>query len=193
MRLATLFLTALSIVFPATADENVPPVSVGDPAPDVQLPDPNSGDDAPGHIALSSLRGANVLLAFYPKAFTPGCTAQLCGYRDDFAQFEAMNTTVIAISGDDQEASDRFKKEYALPFRVVGDPSAQLMKAFGIPVREMGGVVLAKRAVVLIDAGGFVRYIDPAYDINAGKEPLIAAIKALQEPESPEEGEDSSH
>jgi peroxiredoxin Q/BCP len=187
MRIVSIIISAILAALPVTAQEASKLIAIGDQAPDVQLPNPNPAPDAPETVQLSSLRGENVLLAFYPKAFTPGCTAQMCGYRDDFAQFQGLDTTIIAISGDKQEASDRFKTEYALPFPVIGDPSAQLMKAFGIPVREMAGVVLAKRAVVLIDKEGYVRYVDPAYDVSDGKKPLLNAIQALQESEQADE------
>jgi peroxiredoxin len=181
MRKIYTFLALLGAAFGVFGGDAIDPPAVGDMAPDVLVPNPSTEPDAPESVKLSSLRGNNVVLAFYPKAFTSGCTAQLCGYRDDFAQFRDLNTTIIAISGDDQDASDRFRAEHELPFSVVGDASGELIKAFGIPATKVGGTVVAKRAVVLIDTEGRVRYVDLAYSVNNGQKPLLEAIAAVEE------------
>src|SRR5690606_30497293 len=112
-------LTLASIVArPAEAEEADDPANeklkVGDEAPDFAFPDPENPDKT---VKLSELKGKkNVVLAFYPKAFTGGCTKQLCGYRDDFSKFEAADTMVVAVSADDQDESTRFKKEHKMPF-----------------------------------------------------------------------------
>ena len=186
MRKLNLLLALLGAAFGVFGVDAPEPPAVGDMAPDVLVPNPSIEPDAPEMVTLSSLRGRNVVLAFYPKAFTPGCTAQLCGYRDDIDQFEALDALIIAVSGDEQEVSDRFRAEHDLPFNVLGDPQAKLIKAFGVPTSTVGDASIAKRAVVVIDKEGVIRYTDMAYSVSAGQEPLLEALAALET-----DGEDS--
>ncbi len=148
-------------------------LALGDAAPDFALP---------GNVPwVSSFEGEkNVLLAFYPKAFTPGCTKQMCGYRDTFAEFESLETEVIAVSNDNQEKAGEFKQKHGLPFLVVGDPDHAIIDAYGVPLMNMVGMELAKRSVVLIDKKGKVRHIDWEYAIGNDRQALIDAIAAIQ-------------
>ncbi len=152
-------------------------VAVGATAPDFSYPKPDSTETA----TLSSSRGKkNVLLAFYPKAFTPGCTSQLCGYRDDVARFTDTGTEVIAISLDAQKDSDAFRKEHRLPFAVLGDAEGKVVNLYGIPTTEKMGTKIAQRSVVLIDKEGVVRYVEVGYDITADKDALYSEIAKLK-------------
>jgi peroxiredoxin Q/BCP len=162
----------------ADGDEEVK-LKVGDKAPDFALPKAEgAAEDAPKR--LTDFKGKqNVLLAFYPKADTPGCTKQLCGYRDDFNQFKSQDTTVIAISTDKQAASDAFKTKFEMPFTVLGDAEKKIVKAYGIPT--MIGLGLAQRSVVLIDKEGVIRFIDLKYDINKDKTVVYEQIAKLNE------------
>ena len=162
------------------------PIKVGDEAPDFKLPEPpepKEGEDAlEWPEALSDYRGEkNVVLAFYPKAFTPGCTAQLCGYRDEIEDFASADTAIVAISVDTQEESDKFREEYNLPFPVVGDADHAIVKAYGAPVVEFGEMELSKRSVYLIDKEGVVRYIDLDYVIGEAEKPMMEHIAKLNE------------
>jgi peroxiredoxin Q/BCP len=159
-------------------------LNVGDVAPDVKLVKTNAEGEKE-QVELKSFRGKkNVLLAFYPKAFTPGCTKQMCGYRDDFSRFKNADTEVFAISVEPQENSDRFKKEYKLPFNVVGDEERKLVDAFKIPVRDAGGNAYAKRSVFLVDKQGVIRHIDLDYNIEQDKQQIYDRIAALNKAET---------
>jgi peroxiredoxin Q/BCP len=158
-------------------------LNVGDAAPDFAIPEGAAKDQIGDAKKLSDLKGKNVVLAFYPKAFTPGCTSQMCGYRDDFSAFQSSDTVVLAISVDEQAESNRFKDEHKLPFAVVGDPKHEIINLYGVELLKRGDFEYAKRVTFLIDKEGVVRYIDWNYDFAKGKEPLIAAIKALGDPE----------
>jgi peroxiredoxin Q/BCP len=169
------------------APEEAPALKVGDKAPDFALPKPKdegaeSDPDTPKK--LSDYKGKkNVLLAFYPKADTPGCTKQLCGYRDDIQKLQSANTEVIAVSTDAQADSDAFREKFTMPFTVLGNPDRAIVKAYGVPIMERGENLFAQRSVFLVDKEGIVRYIDLEYDIAADKDPLYAAIKDLAKPE----------
>jgi len=163
-------------------------VRVGDKAPDFDLPAAeDSGDNAPKK--LSDLRGKkNVVLAFYPKADTPGCTKQLCGYRDDIETFKSTNTEVIAVSVDQQMDSDKFKQKFSLPFPVVGDPQHKIIEAYGVPMKDVAGNKFAQRSVFLIDKEGTVRHIDLQYDVANDKAALYDRIKSLEKREEDAQG-----
>ncbi len=176
----------LGIVGTATAADppaSAPMLKVGDKAPDFDIL--KSGQEKAGSPALrlSDFKGKkNVLVAFYPKAFTPGCTSQMCGYRDQFALFKDADTEIVAVSVDPQQESDRFKKEKAFPFYTVGDPEATIVKAYGVSLMDLPVGHLAKRTVFLVDKSGVIRYVDPVYDVEKGKEPLFKAMQEVQGP-----------
>lgn len=156
-------------------------LKVGDKAPDFEIVKAGQEKEGAPALKLSDLKGKkNVLVAFYPKAFTPGCTAEMCGFRDDFARFRSADTEVVAVSVDPQSESDRFKQEKGFPFHVVGDPEKKIVTAYGVPLIDLPVGQVAKRSVFLIDKTGAIRYIDPAYDVSAGKDALYAAIEKIK-------------
>lgn len=105
----------------------MPPLAPGDPAPDF-LAEADGG----GSIRLSELRGRKVVLYFYPKDNTPGCTAEACGFRDAAAEFAAKNAIILGVSPDSVAAHDRFKAKHGLPFRLVSDPGHAIAESYGV-------------------------------------------------------------
>ncbi len=99
----------------------------GDKAPDIQL-----ADDAGNPFKLSDLHGKRVVLYFYPKADTPGCTAESCEFRDDIKSFAKKGVTVLGISPDKPEAQSKFKDKYDLPFTLLADEEKAAAKAYGV-------------------------------------------------------------
>lgn len=152
-------------------------LKVGDTAPDFTIPEGSAKDQIGDAKKLSDLKGKNVVLAFYPKAFTPGCTNQMCGYRDDFSSFESTDTVVLAISVDEQSESNRFKDEHQLPFAVLGDPKHEIINKYGVEILKRGDFEYAKRQTFLVDKEGKIAYIDWDYHFANGKQPLLDAIK----------------
>jgi len=102
-------------------------VEEGKPAPDFELTS-DSGDT----VKLSSLQGKPVVLYFYPKSDTPGCTRQACGIRDVYGEFESKGAVVLGVSSDKEEAQAKFKAKYELPFPVLADPEHEAGKAYGV-------------------------------------------------------------
>jgi len=164
-------------------------VAEGDVAPDIVFPDSTAGLDIlretlglgeETSVRLSSFRGKrHVVVAFYPKAFTPGCTKQLCGYRDTIASFADLDTVVVAVSADLQDKSNAFREKHGLPYPVIGDPGLDSAKAYGVPVTNLLFVKLAQRSVFLVDKEGVVRYVDHAYSVEKGPGPLMEAVAQL--------------
>src|SRR5918997_1798940 len=99
----------------------------GDPAPDFEL-----GSDAGERVKLSDFRGRPVVLFFYPKDDTPGCTAEACGFRDVYSEFEARGAVVLGVSPDDEASHVRFKEKYGLPFTLLADPDKEAAERYGV-------------------------------------------------------------
>jgi peroxiredoxin Q/BCP len=127
-------------------------VEEGKPAPDFSLT-ADSGDT----ISLSDLRGKPVVLYFYPKDDTPGCTAQALGIRDAWGKFEEAGAVVLGVSPDGEESHAKFKEKYDLPFTLLADTDHSLADAYGVWVeKEYGGkkYMGVERSTFVIDADG---------------------------------------
>jgi thioredoxin-dependent peroxiredoxin len=102
-------------------------VAEGKPAPDFELK-----TDAGETVKLSDLRGTPVVLYFYPKDDTPGCTTQACGIRDAYQEFRDRGAAVFGISADDEASHAKFKEKYELPFTLLADPEKQAVQAYDV-------------------------------------------------------------
>jgi thioredoxin-dependent peroxiredoxin len=102
-------------------------VETGKRAPDFKLP-ASSGKD----VQLSDFKGKNVVLYFYPKDMTPGCTTQACDFRDKHADFEKQNTLILGISPDPLSRHDKFIEKYGLPFLLLADEEHKVAELYGV-------------------------------------------------------------
>ena len=132
-------------------------VEEGKPAPDFELLS-DSGDT----VKLSSLRGKPVVLYFYPKDDTPGCTKQACGIRDSYDAFRDSGAEVFGISSDTQASHEKFKSKYELPFTLLADPERKVGETYGVTKDDSN---YFERSTFVIDADGNVakvmRRVDP--------------------------------
>jgi peroxiredoxin Q/BCP len=129
-------------------------VEEGKPAPDFALTS-DSGET----VKLSDLRGKPVVLYFYPKDDTPGCTAQACGIRDDYGQFEERGAVVLGVSPDDESSHVTFKEKYGLPFTLLADPTHEVSEDYGVwKEKNYAGkkYMGVERSTFLIDSQGTV-------------------------------------
>jgi peroxiredoxin Q/BCP len=126
-------------------------VEEGAQAPDFEL-ESDSGET----VRLSELRGKPVVLYFYPKDDTPGCTRQACGIRDAWGEFQRAGAEVLGISADSQASHERFKSKYELPFTLLADPDRTLAEPYGVG-RE--GKPSYERSTFVIDSDGNVAKI----------------------------------
>jgi thioredoxin-dependent peroxiredoxin len=126
-------------------------VEEGKPAPDFEL-ESDSGET----VKLSDLRGKPVVLYFYPKDDTPGCTKQACGIRDAWGEFQRAGAEVFGISADSQASHERFKSKYSLPFTLLADPEHKLGEPYGV---SQEGKSSYERSTFVIDADGNVARI----------------------------------
>jgi thioredoxin-dependent peroxiredoxin len=102
-------------------------VAEGEPAPEFTL-----RNDAGEPVSLSDFRGKPVVLYFYPKDDTPGCTAQACGIRDAYGEFEAAGSVVLGVSPDDERRHVKFKEKYDLPFTLLADTGHEVAERYGV-------------------------------------------------------------
>jgi peroxiredoxin Q/BCP len=102
-------------------------IQVGDKAPDFTLP-----DDAGNNVSLQSLRGKRVVLYFYPKADTPGCTTESCEFRDAVPRFEGRDAVILGISPDTVADQAKFKKKFDLPFTLLADADHAVAEQYGV-------------------------------------------------------------
>jgi thioredoxin-dependent peroxiredoxin len=102
-------------------------IEAGTPAPEFEL----AADDG-STVKLSELRGKQVVLYFYPRDDTPGCTAQACGIRDQWTDFEGVDAVVLGVSPDDETSHRKFKEKYGLPFTLLSDPDHSVAEAYGV-------------------------------------------------------------
>ena len=123
---------------------------VGSIAPDFTLPDQN---DQP--LTLSSLRGTSVVLFFYPSAFTPGCTAEACSFRDEYETFREKGAEVVGISSNAASTQASFARIFKLPFRLLSDADGRVRSLYAVP-RTMG--IFPGRSTFVIDPSGVIRH-----------------------------------
>jgi len=152
-------------------------IEIGDKAPDFTL-----STDGNGKITLSKLRGQKVVLYFYPKDDTSGCTAEACGFRDSFPKFGKVEAAVIGISKDSVASHDKFKKKHELPFILASDADGKVCESYSVWVeksmygrRYMG----IERATFLVDEKGVVRGVWRKVKVPGHVDAVLAAAKAL--------------
>jgi peroxiredoxin Q/BCP len=125
-------------------------IAEGDPAPDFTLRS-DSGEE----VTLSSFKGSPVVLFFYPRDDTPGCTVEACGFRDAYADFEKRGAVVLGVSPDNEASHVRFKEKYEIPFTLLADPEHTVAEEYGV----WGEKNYAGRKYMGISSSTFV--IDP--------------------------------
>ena len=138
--------------------------------------------DGDGKVSLSSLKGKTVVLYFYPKDDTSGCTAEACGFRDDQAAFNKLDAVVIGVSRDSVASHDKFKKKYDLTFQLGSDETGKVTEDYGVWVeKSMYGkkYMGIERATFLIDGKGVIRQIWRKVKVPGHVDEVKKAIKEL--------------
>ncbi len=153
------------------------PPAEGDPAPEIEI-----ADDAGNPFRLSSLRGKNVVLYFYPKANTSGCTKEACAFRDNSKKFTKADTVIVGVSPDKSAAQASFKLKYDLSFTLLADADHAVAEAWGVwKEKSMYGrkYMGVERTTFLIDEKGKVLRIFPKVKIEGHAEAVLGALAAL--------------
>jgi len=145
-----------------------------DPAPDFTAPTSEGGQ-----VSLSDLRGKPVILYFYPKDDTPGCTKEACAFRDDFAAFKKKGAVVLGVSTDSAKAHDKFIAKYKLPFTLVSDADKKIVQAYGVwGEKKFMGVTYTgtHRVTFLIGADGRIKKIWPKVKPAVHSQEVLAEL-----------------
>jgi peroxiredoxin Q/BCP len=152
-----------------------PALSAGDRAPLVALRDAGGVERRSDQLA-----GQALVLFFYPKDDTPGCTMEACAFRDSYADLQALGAEVWGVSGDDASSHQRFAAKHQLPYPLLVDSGNQLRRAFGVPA-VLG--LLPGRVTYVIDGQGVIRHVfNNLLDGPAHRREAIEALKALETP-----------
>ena len=152
-------------------------VDVGSKAPDFTMP-----TDGNGSVTLSKLKGKKVVLYFYPKDDTSGCTAEACGFRDSFPDYTGAGAVVIGISKDSVASHDKFKKKHNLPFILASDTGSDVCEKYGTWVeksmygRKYMGI---ERCTYLLDQEGVVRGVWHKVKVSGHAAEVLKAAQAL--------------
>ena len=149
-------------------------LQVGSQAPEFTLL-----TDAAKKLTLSSLQGKKVVLYFYPKADTPGCTREACSFRDDSPRIEAANTVVLGVSPDKPEALAKFKTKYSLPFTLLSDVDHAVAEQYGVWKlkknygKEYMGI---ERTTFVVASDGTLAKVFPKVKVDGHSEEVLAAL-----------------
>ena len=152
------------------------------PAAGAPAPEFTAESDAGSPVSLAALRGRPVVLYFYPRDDTPTCSAQACGFRDEFPRFDAAGAVVVGVSTDSVKSHARFREKFALPFALVSDPDHSIADAYGVWQeksmygRKYMGVV---RTTFLIDAEGRIARVWERVRTKGHADEVAAAVAAL--------------
>ena len=147
----------------------------GDIAPDFSLPASNGEN-----VSLNDYKGKKVVIYFYPKDDTPGCTIEACNFRDDYSEITEAGAVILGVSKDDIKSHNKFINKFDLPFLLLSDESTEMISAYGAWVKkkmygkEYYGVF---RKTYLIDEEGKIQRIWPKVDVKTHSKEIIDLIK----------------
>ena len=151
-------------------------VSEGEPAPDF-----SATTDAGERVSLSDYRGRPVVLYFYPKDDTPGCTAQACGIRDVYGEFEREGAVVLGVSPDDERSHVKFKEKYELPFTLLADADHEVAERYGVWAEKkyMGKTYMGvDRSTFVIAEDGTVKRVMHKVKPDTHADDVLATLRA---------------
>ena len=147
----------------------------GDKAPDFTAKDQNGKT-----VSLSDYKGKNVILYFYPKDDTPGCTAESCDFRDNYQSLLSKGYEVIGVSTDDEKSHKKFETKYSLPFTLIADEEKSIVEAYGVWVeKNMYGkqYMGTARTTFIIDGDGTISHVISKVDTKNSSQQVLDLVK----------------
>lgn len=151
-------------------------LAVGEKAPDFTLPTDDDGKE----VTLSKLQGKKVVLFFYPKDNTPGCTREACDFRDNFSEFKKLGVEVFGISRDSAKSHAKFKEKHALPYPLLVDANGDVCAAYGVIDKKslFGKTFLGvNRSTFLIDEKGNIQAIWRKVSVSNHVQTVLQAVE----------------
>jgi thioredoxin-dependent peroxiredoxin len=158
-------------------------LQAGDLAPDFSMPTVDGGN-----ISLRDLRGRKVVLYFYPKDDTPGCTREACSFRDNLPDFSKLNAEIVGVSRDDGDSHRKFRDKYSLNFILASDSDGSVVNDYGVwkEKQNYGKTYMGiERTTFLIDENGKVEHIWPRVQVDGHSDQIMAALKGEAPPAPP--------
>ena len=152
-------------------------LNVGDKAPDFKIPNQDGKE-----LSLKDFAGKTVVLYFYPKDDTPGCTTEACEFRDSNAEFEKLDAVILGVSKDGKKSHKKFRDKHELPFHLLSDTELDIHNKYGTWVeKKMYGKTYmgTQRATFVIDGGGTVRHVFPKVKPKGHAAEVKATIEQL--------------
>jgi peroxiredoxin Q/BCP len=149
-------------------------LKAGDKAPDF-----NSKDQNGEEVSLANFKGKTVILYFYPKDDTPGCTAEACDFRDNYQSLIAQGYEVIGVSTDDSKSHKKFETKYSLPFPLIADEDKSINEAYGVwAEKNMYGkkYMGTARTTFIIDADGIIKQVIEKVDTKNASQQVLELI-----------------
>jgi peroxiredoxin Q/BCP len=140
-----------------------------------EAPDFRAEDQDGNPISLSGLRGQIIILYFYPRDDTPGCTREACGFRDDLSAFEREGAKVVGVSVDDRVSHKRFQEKHGLNFTLVADPGKEVTRLYG----ALGILGVARRVTYIIDGEGVIRRVYEKVRTRDHSREVVQAIREI--------------
>jgi thioredoxin-dependent peroxiredoxin len=171
---ATLGLAVMATLAAAIAEATDAP-TLGAPAPAFRLQDQNGR-----WVSLADYAGKWVVLYFYPKDNTPGCTTQACEFRDNIFAFRDANAVILGISVDDVASHKGFAEQHSLPFAILADSTKATAKAYGVLYKAIGILEVARRETFVIDPQGRIAKRYMQVNPKGHSELVLADLKALK-------------
>lgn len=148
---------------------------VGQPAPEFSLPASTGGE-----ISLADFRGKqHVVLYFYPKDLTPGCTKEACSFRDLRTDFAGAGAAILGVSADSLGSHEKFTEKHHLNFPLLSDAGGQVAQAYGVWKQKAAGRMGVERTTFLIDRQGIIRRVWPKVKVEEHAEQVLAAVREL--------------
>ncbi|HEY9863176.1 MAG TPA: peroxiredoxin [Candidatus Obscuribacterales bacterium] len=141
-------------------------LSVGTTAPSFTVKDTQGNT-----VSLSDFSGKTVVMYFYPKDDTPGCTKQACSFRDNYTEYQGKDIVVLGVSMDNEASHQKFTEKYSLPFPLLADTDGAITKAYDV---EGGGY--AKRVTYVIDGQGVISHVDAAVKTETHAQDILALV-----------------
>ena len=170
-----LFALAVGLAAPAFADDASPNLpKVGQVAPEFRLQDQNGHWQTP-----EDHKGHWLVMYFYPKDFTPGCTSEVCTFRDDIAKLRQAGADVVGVSLDDVKSHEAFAEKYHVPFPLLSDADSKVAARYGV-LTAHGEIKYAKRTTFLIDPEGKVAKVYEDVDPEKNSAQVLADLAALK-------------
>lgn len=142
------------------------PLCVGTDAPSFEVKDTNGNT-----VSLSDFAGKTVVLYFYPKDDTPGCTKQACSFRDNYTEYQGKNIVVLGVSVDDESSHQQFTEKYSLPFPLLADTDKAITIAY-----DVDGGSYSERVTYVIDGEGKIIHVDAAVKTETHAQDILGLV-----------------